>query len=211
MHELGGMGKTTMAQHVSKYLIDYHNFTIKWFQPNEIDLKYNKILRIELKYKSFDNEDMIYLMNNELREYCKENDDTKILLIFDNILNDKEIEKYIIDLPQMVRVLVTTRNGRLLNGMENYVHKFQLKPFDRRETLEYFKRNEQITDQWSDNEIEIIVDKLTHGFVTPLKLKLAANFIQNNSSFPLLVAKKNYKSPQAKIQKKMKFGKFQHI
>ena len=177
LYEIGGMGKTTMTQFITKDLRDNYNYVIKWFQQNNIDFEYDKILKNEFNLSVNKLDERINLMNLELRDL-----NNKIVFVFDNIANNDEIFKYLVDLPRHVQVVITTRNEKLLNNWLN-VKRIQLRPFDMQQIRLCFTKNDEIMNQFGVKNIDLIVNELfsnSNKFITPHKLQLAINFILNN-------------------------------
>jgi len=112
---MGGFGKTWMAQYVSKKLVNDYNFIIKWFNAKTIEDSFRNLLikDFKIELESLKNENIINLLNNELRNLIQNQKDIRILFVFDNIKNDAEIKEYLIDLPKEVKVLITTRNKEI--------------------------------------------------------------------------------------------------
>ena len=184
-----GMGSTSMASYVSKYLINKHDFLVKHFKSDQIYSKYLKILKNDFNYDDDDddenlNDDPIGWVNHELREFIRKND-RNILFVFDEINNDEEIKKYIIDLPKEVRVLITTKNKNLLKQIQHVKKKIHIDFFTPNECLMYFKQNDLLNKEFNLTELNKFVTTLVHNIkdepITPLKLEQAVDFILTNS------------------------------
>ena len=109
----GGMGKTTLA---SKYGKDckQEGWQVRWVVGTNIDEEFLKLARdLKIPVANLSPEDIRDLVYGRLERLSKK----QILLIFDSVEDEAKIKKYLMNLPNHVKVVITSRRDRLLEGI----------------------------------------------------------------------------------------------
>ncbi|MCC8372204.1 MAG: tetratricopeptide repeat protein [Rickettsia endosymbiont of Pseudomimeciton antennatum] len=100
-----------------------------------------------------------------------------ILLIFDDVTDYQHVRYYILNLPQHVKVLITTR----LNYLDHSLDHMTLLPFSKDEAREFLTNTLHIKGITQDSVESLVKEYATHGGLLPLKLQLAAVTINKDS------------------------------
>lgn len=142
---------------------------VRWFNadsPEKIITEYNQLateLEVDIKQPQ---EMIIRLVNNRLNEVGY-----PVLFIFDNVEDYSHISNYLLNIPQGVRVVITSRNSNLSDKMPIV----PLEPFNKEEAKKYL--NDSLPNRLNDDDVETLIKK---AGLTPFKLEKVVAYLKNN-------------------------------
>ena len=172
---LAGSGKSSLALEYA-HKQKKSGTSVIWFKADSIEsiiTEYQKLADLlEIKNLQQEEEMLIRKVNTRLQDQK-----SKILLVIDNLEDYEQIKKYISNLPKNVRVLVTSRDGIKLDGVEDEASHIQLKPFDREKSIEYLKENIKMLSESQRDEIYRKISA-TDQYALPYELNAAVAFIK---------------------------------
>ena len=183
-----GLGKTTVAVQFACFLSEKNkNNFIRFLDSDKSDKIFHAYNEIANIYKSnsenIKNEKLSTIYNMIKKE--KEKDQEKIfLLIFDNLDYYSFLENYIKDLPEDLKILITTKNSdieqNLSSQFKNKVKTYNLEKIFKYEAQDYVKKNLSI---FSNNEREKIFNCLFEKkmAISGLNLDLALKFVKDRA------------------------------
>lgn len=187
--EIGGIGKTTMANYICTKLKDEKQFIVKTFKADFIFDKYLEILKHEFLYSvdklKENNFNLVNSLNNEFDKLLNENKELNILFCIDNVgnKNEEQLGKYLSRLHKKIKVLITTRQNNLLQHLEEIeiFGKDFLNKFDKEDAKNYFLKQNEIKKYFNKETTERNIEKLIKNEkFTPLRMELTAKlFIKN--------------------------------
>ena len=175
----GGTGKTTMAVEYGYQKRD-EGRVVRWFNEHRVQEGYRAIA-IELGVPTDSNDkDIIRKMVNVKLAQVRLNTggansvnlshfNNDLLFIFDNIEDLTEVEEYIRDLPQNVKLILTSRQ----KGLNKSFNELTLTPFSEEQALSYVKKVLNITTQ----QAELLINTVS---TLPFRLNKATAYLLEN-------------------------------
>jgi tetratricopeptide (TPR) repeat protein len=166
---LDGIGKSSAALEYA-YRQKSIGKVVRWFNADseiKVNAEYRKISReLGLNIESLVPEIMTGLVNNKINEVK-----SKIIFILDNVEKYDDIKNHLMNLPDNVKIIITTSNNNIKSSIQN----IKLEPFSEKEASQYIKQN--IKERVSDQDIDELI-KITGLF--PYKLSKVVNYIESN-------------------------------
>ena len=164
----GGMGKSTLATNYGKELKRRDIWQVRWLKGMQIDEEFFQLAKdLNIKTTNLRPEEIRDLVYRELEKLPKEQ---QILLIFDNVEEKDKIQQYLVNLPNRAKVIITSRNGNILEGLKPIA----VKGFNRDEAITYLR--EALGK--SENDAEKLVATVGES---PFRLSKAVAYLKSNS------------------------------
>ncbi len=165
----GGMGKSTLAVQYAHDCEQRKDIQVIWVKGAQIEEEFFRLAALlKIETSGLNNELIKNLVFGNLQMLF----DRKFLLfIFDNVETKEKIEKYLINLPNTAKVIITTRNGDLLNGIKS----FRVKGFKREEATFYLRQALRTSEEESKQIINIVGE-------SPFRLSIVAAYLKNHPS-----------------------------
>ncbi|CAF0793897.1 unnamed protein product [Didymodactylos carnosus] len=142
-----GSGKTTLASKYGHKQKDENNKIVRWFNAESKDLVWNDYKNMATKELRIGNEErqiIINLVNGRLDVLG-----LNILFIFDNAKVADDINDLIINLPNNVQTIITTKNNNLKDNFEfRNESNLEMKPFNKSECIEYINFCSLVGSGW---------------------------------------------------------------
>lgn len=163
-----GMGKTTLA---AKYGKDckHSGWQVRWIKGARIHEEFLKLAKdLNIKTDNLGPEEIRDLVYGGLERFTKK----RILLVIDNAKDWKEIKQYLVNLPNHVKVVITSRQGNLLQ--EIGVRPIIVKGFGRKEAVFYM----QEALGKDKREAERLVEAVTES---PFRLSKVVAYLKKHS------------------------------
>ncbi len=206
----GGMGKSTLA---TKFGRDkkQEGWQVRWIKGTQIDEEFSQLAKdLNISIAKLRPEEIRNLVYRGLEQLSKK----QRLLIFDNIdVNGKEkIKHYLVNLPIRTKIIITSRNGSLLEG----VKPINVEGFERRQAISYLqealgkneKEAEQLVDIVSESPFRLskTVAYLSDRKLTNIDVYIAGynaikkGYAENDAIYPeveLLFGDLKTKSPES--------------
>ncbi len=180
-----GTGKTLLASHYGHYFREhYENSIVRWFKSETFtkcleDYKiFGQLLKIN-EVETITLENLVNQVNTRLTEITQITQ-RNVLLIVDNLEKYEDIRDFFNDnLPEQVKVLITTRNSDLEYEKIKYI---KLEPFGINEATRFIELSNV---KLSKDSIEKLLDSIgitneEKYEVLPIKLKIAVAFIKKD-------------------------------
>ena len=165
-----GTGKSTNANEYGHYLKDSGKI-VRWLSSDsdtKVKIDYDQIaLELGVKVDGVDKSKIIDQVNRKLTD--NKND---LTFIFDNVQDYNDIREYVVNLPQQIKLILTTRAGKLDKGRKDSIKNYEtieLKDFDHDQAKQLLKINK---DTSLLDELVEVLGKL------PLKLNQAATYLR---------------------------------
>ncbi len=186
LSSMPGTGKTTLAIEFGHRFIelDPKNNRVYWFKSdkdnlnseflnfaeNDLQIKFNEKQKTDQKF-------VIRKIENTIHE--RQNEEKKVLFIFDNCDDFKSIDDYINMVSDLsnCKVLITTRDGVLYEN-ENVAEHFHLEPFEENESIEYIKKEFKLNDKNEAREIKNLLDFSQTEKIRPIRLSKLISIIK---------------------------------
>lgn len=166
---LDGIGKSSAALEYA-YRQKSTGKIVRWFNADskiKVNAEYRKIAReLGLIVESLDPEIITGLVNSKMREVK-----SQTLFIFDNVEKYDDIKNHLMNLPDKVKVFITTSN----NNIKGSIQHIKLEPFSEKEARQYIKEN--IKERANDQDINDLI-KITG--LLPYKLSKVVAYIESN-------------------------------
>ena len=177
IHGHPGVGKTT---HAVQYAHSRFRGTVRVIYgetSSKIESGYREMARI-LSIGEYQTKSIDILLQEIFRELNRGN--SPVLLILDNVVDAKEIEKFINLVQNKVFYIITTRNPNLSRNIETY----SVNPLNKEEAKMYIDKYLDTTLSDEDKAI-IIQNALINSEILPYRLEHLVVFIQNNPLFDI--------------------------
>ncbi len=144
----GGMGKSTLAENWGRDRMQ-ENWQVRWIKGTEIEEEFFQLAReLHIIINRLHLEairDEVYGVLARLKK--------KVLLIFDNVEEEEKIKPFLKNLPNCIKVIITSRNVNLLEGIG--IKTINVNGFSKQEAISYLKMGlEQREKGRSEKEIE---------------------------------------------------------
>ncbi len=168
----GGMGKSTLAAEYGRNK-KQKGGQVRWINGQKIDLEFAYLaeaLNINTEDLNFEE-----IKNLVFEAFNKQLGKEKIALIFDNVENKEKMKQCLINLPNHVHVVITTRNRNLLDHDYSTI---ELRGFNTAEAIAYLKEFRNTNETGSENQIEEFVKKVSES---PFRLFRAVSYLKNNN------------------------------
>ncbi len=162
----GGMGKSTLVAQYGHEPQQRGDMQVIWVKGTQIEEEFFRLaalLRIETS--GLNNELIRNLVYGNLQMLF---DRKFLLIIFDNVETKEKIEEYLINLPNTSKVIITTRNGNLLDGIKP----IRLKGFNREEAVFYLGQALKISEEEAKQITNVVGE-------SPFRLSIVAAYIKN--------------------------------
>ncbi len=112
---IGGMGKSTLAKKCGYDYKQQIGWKVRWIKGTQIDQEFFTLAKdLNIITDNLRPEEIRNIVYGGLERLPKK----QILLIFDNVEETEKIEQYLMNLPNHVKVVITTRQTDLLKGIE---------------------------------------------------------------------------------------------
>ncbi len=171
---IGGMGKSTLAEKYGKDKKD-EGWQVRWIKATNatlIDEQFSELAEdLNISTAGLAPKKIRGFVCTGLEQLQKQ----QVLFIFDNVdLNgQKKIKKYLDKLPSWTKVVITSRNGKILEGDERLEHVI-VDGFDRPQAISYLKEALKKNDQEAAKLVDIVGE-------SPFRLSKTVAYFKNNS------------------------------
>lgn len=162
----GGMGKSTLVQN---YGINKkkEGCQVRWIKGTQIEGEFSKLasdLKIQIAGLPFGKvRDLVY---GSLERMTK----NQVILIFDNVEDAKKIKKYLKNLPSNLKIIITSRNPKLLKN----ITPINVEGFNKQEAIDYLRK----ALGKNEEEVQKIIDVVGES---PFRLSTAVSYLQKHS------------------------------
>jgi len=175
----GGMGKSTLAVQYAHECKQGGGMQVIWVKGTQIEEEFFRLASfLEIEISSFDNEFIeTSVLNSEIIRNLVYGhlqmlfDKRPLLFIFDNVETTEKIEKYLINLPNTAKVIITARNGDLLDGIKP----FRVKGFREEEAAFYLRQILKISEEEAKKIVKVVGE-------SPFRLSMIAAYVKNYPS-----------------------------
>ncbi len=164
----GGMGKSSLAAqyaHECQQKGDLQVIWIKGMQIEEEFFRFAGLLGIETS--DLNSEIIKNLVYSNLEMFF---DKRSLLFIFDNVETKEKIRQYLISLPYTAKVIITARNGDILDGVEP----IQIKGFKEEEADFYLRQALKISEEEARKIVNVVGDE------SPFRLSIVVGYLKNH-------------------------------
>ncbi len=166
----GGMGKSTLALQYA-HCKQREIVPVIWIKGTQIEEEFFQLAKIlKIQTDDFDSEMIRNLVYGDLEMLFERR---SILFIFDNIEKKEKIEKYFINLPNTAKVIITARNGNLLEGITSF-QPFHVKGFKTNEAIFYLKKSLKITEEEAKKIINVVGE-------SPFRLSKTTTYLKKHN------------------------------
>ena len=166
----GGTGKSTLAAEYGRACKENDCWQVRWITGTQIEEEFLKLgQEMGIETVNLRSEDL----RNKVYKYLEELGPRQVvLLIFDKVENREKIEKYLSNLPNNTKIIITARNGQLLKGREP----IEMYGFNKGEGIAYLKKAlKRKVDEKEAEEIVKIVGE------SPFRLSKAVAYLNDHS------------------------------
>ncbi len=165
----GGMGKSTLAAQYGHECQQRDDMKVVWIKGTQIEEEFFRLAALlGIETNGLNNGLIRNLVYGNLQMLF----DRKVLLfIFDNVETKEKIEKYLINLPNSAKVIITARNGDLLEGIKP----FRVKGFKQEEATFYLKQSVKISEKEAKQIINVVGE-------SPFRLSIITAYVKNYPS-----------------------------
>lgn len=173
-----GAGKSSLALEYG-YAQDKVGARIIWIDSESKDKIMgafrNLAIELGIDISSIDSESIIRFVSNKVRNYR-----LKVIFIFDNLESSVDIRQFLLNLPQNVKVIITSRNAALLEHI-NMDSVIILEPFTQKEAAEFLTNNISELQYQNASKNQIEVNKLVSQIgLLPYHLSQAVGYLKEN-------------------------------
>lgn len=177
-----GTGKSSCALQYAYRLKD-EGALVRWFDSSSKE-------KLFAEYKDFaesiridlgkNQKVLINIVNGELSRYGK-----RILLIFDNVENNADINDFILNLPNNVSIIITPKNSELSLVTKNQI--IELEPFSKNEAIKYM--NEVSDLKITQDQKAMLVQKFSialnvgGSLISPLRLSITVSYLEEKLKY----------------------------
>lgn len=171
---------------------------VKWFSASDKELLMNDyqnfVEKVGIEDQELELKEKVELVNNRIVK-----DNKEMTFIFDNVKNYSDIAKYLPNLEienSGIKVLVTTRNQKLLSKLLPKSSSVTLRSFNKNEAKEYAKQflGERVNEEAIANIMKVISAET--GQILPGKLCHDMKFLNNNRMLTVEECLEKYKDSQ---------------
>ncbi len=164
---IGGIGKSTLAAEYGNMCKQRENVQVIWIKGTQIEEEFLRLARIlGIETNGLDGEMIRNLVYANLERLNKK----RILFIFDNVEKKEKIEKYLINLPNAAKMIITARNRNLLEG----IRPIRTKGFNREEAIFYLRKALKINEEECEKIIHVVGE-------SPFRLCTVVTYLNNHS------------------------------
>uniref|UniRef100_A0A7N2M4Y9 Uncharacterized protein n=1 Tax=Quercus lobata TaxID=97700 RepID=A0A7N2M4Y9_QUELO len=175
IYGLGGVGKTTIAKAI--YNRTSYHFKAKIFLENVREKSITKgiihlqetLLSEMLKSRNLKVHNISRGTNMIIESLCSK----RVLIILDDVDNSDQIEKLLGKCDWFAsgsRIIMTTRDKRLLDTLGNGVSTYRVKELNRNEAIELFSKHAFRSDKPSENYLKLVNQVICYAQGLPLAL-----------------------------------------
>jgi hypothetical protein len=198
-----GSGKTTLARKYAQDILKNANNIVIWFNnANSIESvykQYSDIIEFDLEIKvsqKFKGSDLARIIKNNIKPSMQ------YALVFDNAEEWSWLKVYFENLPDNVKVILTTANEEIVKENISNLIKNKVESFDLQEAVDFLRKtlSEKLLKKYDQNELESFLmsmcsipgDKFE---ISPYKLEKITTII-NNDEYTLDECRKSIKLDQ---------------
>ncbi|CAF1289911.1 unnamed protein product, partial [Didymodactylos carnosus] len=179
-----GLGKTTLASQYAHQQKAENNKRVRWFNAESEDSVWNdyrKMAIYELRIgKEISEKQIIINLVNSKLELLELN----VLFVFDDAKDADDINELIINLPNNVQTIITTKNNYLKdNFASGNESNLDMKPFNKTECCEYITKSDKkrTFNQSQAEELFDLIKTNEKEEVHPFKLSKVITLLQKQS------------------------------
>jgi len=166
----GGMGKSTLAAQYAHECEQRKDMQVVWVKGTQIEEEFFRLAALlGIETSGLNNELIRNLVYGNLQMLY---DRKSLLFIFDNVETKEKIKGYLINLPNTAKVIITARNGGLLDGIES----FRVKGFKQKEATSYLRQALTISEEEAKKIINVVGDE------SPFRLSIVVAYLKNHPS-----------------------------
>ncbi len=162
----GGMGKSALAAQYGNDCKQGGNAQVIWIKGTQIEEEFFRLARIMgIETSNLSSEIIRNLVYGNLEKISHAK---RILLIFDNVETKEKIKRSLINLPNTSKVIITARNGDVLEGIQP----ININGFDKKEAFFYLRK----TLQRNEEETEKIINAVG---ASPFRLSIVVAYLKS--------------------------------
>ncbi len=163
----GGMGKSTLAAEYG-HNRQQEGWQVRWIKGTEI---YREFLDLAQEMnKSVEVSGAEKVRNSVYSGLLNLFGKRQILFIFDNVENEEEIKQYLINLPNHLKVIIASRNPKILEG----VQPIMMEGFSKKEAISYLRKALGYNEKEAEKLVKVISE-------SPFRLAKVVAYLQKNT------------------------------